>query len=75
MGSLAPPPVRIVPWQPIRPAVPRRVATVRYEPFVSGDLFPWKLRVRVLDGPEMLVSSHSTEETAQRNAKEIANEF
>ena len=50
----------------------RKVAYIEDKPAVGGDLFPVKLYVKVLGGPTMLVSQHSTmadAETAARNLR------
>ena len=46
----------------------RRVVSYRHAPAVSGDLFPWKVRITVYHGPTMLISGHSTEDGARTEA-------
>ena len=46
----------------------RRVVSCRHAPAVSGDLFPWKVRIHVYHGPTMLISSHSTKDGAKTAA-------
>lgn len=53
----------------------RRAVYYVNEPAVSGDLFPYKVRVRVLpNGPDMLIAQHSTGGGARRECRRIARE-
>lgn len=40
-------------------------------PGVSGDLFPYKVRIKVHHGPTMLISQHSLEQTASDEVDEL----
>ena len=53
----------------------RKTISVQHRPAVSGDLFPWKVRVHIVDGPTILLYKASTEEQGQQIAQRLRRDI